>query len=120
MTTEYGRAQGQHGQPATYGQSPYGQPPYSPAPYGQLRASDQDRERVTSLLQTACAEGRLTQQEYDDRLGLALTAQLHGQLDALVADLVPRPAQRGTNALAIASLACGDRKSTRLNSSHRR
>ena len=65
MTTEYGRAQGQHGQPATYGQSPYGQPPYSPAPYGQLRASDQDRERVTSLLQTACAEGRLTQQEYE-------------------------------------------------------
>lgn len=107
MTTEYGRAQDQHGQPASYRQPPYGQPPYSQAQYGQLRASDQDRERVTSVLQAACAEGRLSQQEYDDRLGLALTAQVHGQLDALVADLVPRPAARGTNALAIASLACG-------------
>jgi hypothetical protein len=101
MTTEYGQTrEGQYGRPAPYGQ----------APYGQMRASDQDRERVTGLLQAAYAQGRLDQQEYDERLGLALTAQVHAQLDAVVADLVPPPARlmsRGTNSLAIASLACG-------------
>jgi hypothetical protein len=98
MTTEYGQAsESQYGRPAPYGQTGY----------GHLRASDQDRERVTSVLQSAYAQGRLTEQEYDDRLGLVLTAQVHAQLDALVADLVPPPVQRGTNSLAIASLACG-------------
>jgi Domain of unknown function (DUF4190)/Domain of unknown function (DUF1707) len=98
MTTEYGQApESQYGRPAAYAQTGY----------GHLRASDQDRERATSVLQAAYAQGRLTQQEYDDRLGLVLTAQVHSQLDALVVDLVPPPARQGTNALAVASLACG-------------
>ncbi|MGH3257049.1 MAG: DUF1707 SHOCT-like domain-containing protein [Streptosporangiaceae bacterium] len=42
---------------------------------GHLRASHADRERVVELLKVAFVQGRLTQQELDTRVGLALASQ---------------------------------------------
>jgi hypothetical protein len=53
----------------------------------QMRVSDQERERAAQLLQAAFAEGRLSDSELDERLGLALTAKTFGELAELVADL---------------------------------
>jgi hypothetical protein len=84
-----------------------------------MRAGDADRDRVVGLLTTAFTEGRLTKDEYDDRVESALAARTYADLDRLVADLpaasaavLPAPAARpvqlaGTNGLAVASLACG-------------
>lgn len=89
---------------------------------GKMRAADADRDRVAELLNTAYVEGRLSKDEYDARLGSALSARTYADLDQLVTDLpatrttrVP-PAARTTttvtpvaktNGLAMASLACG-------------
>jgi Domain of unknown function (DUF1707)/2TM domain len=55
-----------------------------------LRASDADRERVVALLRDAHAEGRLTAEEFDERMGRALAARTYADLADLTADL-PRP-----------------------------
>ena len=82
---------------------------------GQMRAADVDRDRAVSFLTTAFTEGRLTKDEYDERVEQALHARTYSDLDMIVTDLpgarsvgsppVVRP--KGTNGLAIASLACG-------------
>jgi len=82
---------------------------------GEMRAADVDRDRAVSFLTTAFTEGRLTKDEYDERVEQALHARTYADLDVIVTDLpgarsvgtppVVRP--RGTNGLAIASLACG-------------
>jgi hypothetical protein len=79
---------------------------------GQMRAADVDRDRAVGFLATAYTEGRLTKDEYDARLETALSARTYADLDRVVTDLpgarVPAvPQVRGTNGLAIASLACG-------------
>jgi hypothetical protein len=79
---------------------------------GMMRAADADRDRVVEFLNMAYSEGRLSKDEYDGRLENALSARTYADLDQLVTDL---PAARATavtpvartNALAIASLACG-------------
>lgn len=53
----------------------------------ELRASHEDRDRVVELLRTAAGDGRLTPEELDERLEVALTARTHGELEALTADL---------------------------------
>lgn len=86
----------------------HGQMRVTAGSFGQMRASDTDRDTATGLLQTAFAEGRLTADEYDARLGGALCAQTYAELDAVTADLPGRyPKAPRTNGLAIASLACG-------------
>src|SRR5262252_290427 len=82
---------------------------------GQMRAADVDRDRAVSFLTTAFTEGRLTKDEYDERVERALHARTYADLDVIVTDLpgarnvgtpsVVRP--KGTNGLAIVSLACG-------------
>jgi hypothetical protein len=85
-----------------------------------MRAADTDRERAVSFLSAAYTEGRLTKDEYDERLEQALKARTYSDLDTLVSDLpgaqmfparlpgnLPVLRARGTNGLAIASLACG-------------
>jgi Domain of unknown function (DUF1707)/Domain of unknown function (DUF4190) len=83
--------------------------------WGKMRAADVDRDRVAGILGTAFTEGRLTRDEYDDRLHTALTARTYADLDQVVADLpaapsaevAPVPEETQTNGLAIASFACG-------------
>jgi hypothetical protein len=89
---------------------------------GAMRASDDDRSKVQALLNDAFAEGRLTQQEWDQRASELATAATYADLDRLTADLpgralspqhsaagppVPWQAAPRTNRLAIAALACG-------------
>jgi uncharacterized membrane protein len=88
------------------------------AAYASVRASDADRERLVEVLKDGFAEGRLTQDEYNLRMGRAYTARTYGELGALVADL-PGGAPSGpayafpayrrprTNGMAIASLGFG-------------
>ena len=52
-----------------------------------LRASHEDRDRCVELLRVAAGDGRLTADELDERLELALTARTYGELAGLVADL---------------------------------
>jgi hypothetical protein len=53
-----------------------------------LRASDDDRERVVELLAAAAADGRLTLEEHSHRVQRAYQARTLGELAALTTDLV--------------------------------
>jgi Domain of unknown function (DUF1707) len=60
----------------------------------RMRVSDADREAVTARLRDHYAEGRLTQDELDERVSAALGAKTFGDLRALTTDLpgpVPVP-----------------------------
>lgn len=54
---------------------------------GELRASHEDRDRIVERLRVAAGDGRLTAEELDQRLDVALTARTLGELDTLVVDL---------------------------------
>jgi len=56
----------------------------------ELRASHEDRDRVVEVLRVSAGDGRLTAEELDQRLELALTARTYGELAKLVSDL-PAP-----------------------------
>jgi hypothetical protein len=86
----------------------------------QLRAADADRDRVAGILGVAFTEGRLSKDEYDARLGAALSARTYADLDQVVTDLPAQPVRTGpvarttdvapaarTNGYALASLLCG-------------
>ena len=53
----------------------------------ELRASHEDRDRVVELLRVSAGDGRLTAEELDERLEMAMTARTYGELAKLVADL---------------------------------
>jgi Domain of unknown function (DUF1707) len=55
---------------------------------GNLRASDADREQVTTLLSTAYAEGRLTREEHDERVDQLMAAKTFDDLIPITRDLV--------------------------------
>jgi hypothetical protein len=88
---------------------------------GAMRASDDDRSKVQAILNDAYAEGRLNQQEWDQRAAELASAMTYAELDRLTADLpgqslrpqyagsMPQPwqPQPRTNKLAVAALACG-------------
>jgi hypothetical protein len=57
---------------------------------GDLRASDADRQRVADMLREHCASGRLTIDEFDERLGQALASKTLGQLQEPLRDLPVR------------------------------
>ncbi len=59
---------------------------------GNLRASDADREKVTTVLTTAYAEGRITREEHDERLSQVLAAKTFDELVPITQDLVLAPA----------------------------
>jgi uncharacterized membrane protein len=92
--------------------------------FGRLRSSENDRERAVDVLKAAFAEGRLTKDEYDERVSGAYESRTYAELEALTRDLPagplgslpavgPRSAQvavpvhQSLNSLAVASLACG-------------
>jgi hypothetical protein len=53
----------------------------------RLRASDADRDRVAAMLREHHAAGRLTGDEFTERLAAAFSAKTLGDLDELMADL---------------------------------
>jgi hypothetical protein len=52
-----------------------------------LRASDADRERTVALLREHAVEGRLTLEEFTDRMSAAYLARTHDELEQLAGDL---------------------------------
>lgn len=62
--------------------------------YENIRISDADRERVTARLREHFAEGRLTQDELDERVTTTLNAKTFGDLRGIMADL-PEPGPLG-------------------------
>ncbi|HEU4425828.1 MAG TPA: DUF1707 domain-containing protein [Pilimelia sp.] len=56
-----------------------------------LRASDADRQQVVAELERHTAAGRLTLDEFDERVALALAALTRGDLAAVTHDLPAEP-----------------------------
>lgn len=54
---------------------------------GRLRVSDADRDQISDVLGEHAAEGRLTMNELDRRLGLLFAAQTRAEVAPLLADL---------------------------------
>ena len=76
-----------------------------------MRASDHDRQQVVDVLRTGLEDGRLTMEEYTERMGRAYQAVTYADLAPLSADLpaagppapepraaAPRPAVAGPRA----------------------
>jgi len=99
-------------------------PPGYPVAHGQarmnphMRAASADRERAVDVLKAGFTEGRLTQEEYNERVGRAYAAKTYAELTVLTADLPagampavwPVPVYQppmSTNSLARASLVLG-------------
>jgi hypothetical protein len=80
-----------------------------------LRAADHDRQEVVDHLRTALDDGRLTLEEYLDRMGRAYQAVTYADLAPLSADLpvggrvgaAPAPAAKPAVAAAPPSPWCG-------------
>jgi hypothetical protein len=66
-----------------------------------LRASNEDRDRVVDALRVAGGDGRLSAEELDTRLESALSARTLGELAGLTADLPIAPSGKGKDVLAI-------------------
>jgi hypothetical protein len=64
---------------------PPSQPEAGPPP--AIRVSDRDRDATAYRLQDAFAEGRLDDEEFDQRMRAALTAKVSTELDVLTTDL---------------------------------
>jgi hypothetical protein len=62
-----------------------------PPPDPRLRAGDGDRDAVAEQLREAHAEGRLSMEELEERLGKTYAARTFADLAPLTADLPPRP-----------------------------
>jgi len=58
-------------------------------PDPNLRAADTDRQAVAAVLGRAMSDGRLTVEEYDERLAKAYAAKTYGELNQLTTDLPP-------------------------------
>jgi hypothetical protein len=63
----------------------------------RMRVSDADREQVTARLREHFAEGRLNQEELDERITATLSAKTVGDLRRIMADL-PEPEPAGAQA----------------------
>jgi uncharacterized protein DUF1707 len=63
-----------------------------------MRAADSDRAAVAAALGRHMADGRLTVEEYEERVGRAYAARTYGELAGLTTDLpssgLPTPAPR--------------------------
>jgi hypothetical protein len=61
--------------------------PLVAAGQGLLRTSRADREHVVGVLQVAFVQGRLTQDEFEARIGQALASRTYSELSAVTSDL---------------------------------
>jgi uncharacterized membrane protein len=123
-----GNPAAQYPPPAQYPSAQYPSGPYSHARIRQypqtqmhpaMRASSADRERAVDVLKAGFAEGRLTQDEYNERMSQAYEARTYADLAALTVDLPVGPVPPGmmqqwrsapvtrTNSMAIASMILG-------------
>ena len=69
-----------------------------------MRASDRDRQQVVERLRSALEDGRLTMDEYVNRMEVAYQAATHGDLAPLCADLpASNPANGGPQRSAAAT-----------------
>ena len=87
--------------------------PYAPGASFHLgmRAADADRERAVGVLRAGFAEGRLTKDEYDERITAVLAARTYGELSELTVGLPAGPLPSlspplKTNKTAIKALKC--------------
>jgi hypothetical protein len=64
----------------------------------QMRAGDDDRQRVVDDLQRHTAEGRLTLDEFTERLGVVYSARTLGELAEVTRDLPTAPPPADTAA----------------------
>jgi hypothetical protein len=60
--------------------------------YGRLRTSRADREQVIDVLKAAFTQGRLDQDELDERVSRALASRTYADLAVLTADIPIEPA----------------------------
>lgn len=81
---------------------------------GHLLASHAEREQVIGLLKTAFVQERLAKDEFDLRVGWALTSRTCGELGALTADIparlpgvqLPQAAREWSNKKVAAAVTC--------------
>jgi hypothetical protein len=66
----------------------------------ELRAGDDDRERIVSALHRHAQAGRLDPVELDERVEAALNAKTFGELEELVRDLPDETSTPGARAVA--------------------
>ena len=76
---------------------------------GHLRAAQSDREQAITMLKAAYAQGRLTMDELEVRVGRAFASRTYAELAALTADI---PADSPAASLAAASLAAASLAAT--------
>jgi hypothetical protein len=77
--------------------------PHREGPAPAVRASDQERDDAVQRLQTAFAEGRLDDGEFDERMRTALAARTRDDLASLFADLPSVPARPTATATTMAA-----------------
>jgi hypothetical protein len=73
-------------------------------PAADIRASDAERDAALQRLSAAAGDGRLTLEEFSQRMDRATTAKTRAELDHLVADL---PADLGAASSAVAERSPG-------------
>ncbi len=69
--------------------------PSGPGASPEMRASDADRDLVIDVLREAVGDGRLTAEEFEERVQAAMSSRTFGELATLTADLVAPPASPG-------------------------
>jgi class 3 adenylate cyclase len=74
------------------------------------RPTDADRDRLVALLREHCADGRLTLDEFSDRVSLVLKARSTRELDALSSELgvaLPATPEREPRCTKVLGIMCG-------------
>ena len=66
-------------------------------PAGGIRASDAERDATVERLSRAAGDGRLTLEEFSQRMEQATAAKTRAELDRLVTDLPAEPAAAGAS-----------------------
>ena len=92
--------------------NPQGQREPGTGPELTQRVADADRDRTVNALREHVVEGRLTLDEFSERMGAALQARTRGELDAVMADL-PASEQRNRVGSSVTPQVPSPRKTSR-------
>lgn len=88
----------------------------APLVLSEMRVSDQDRDSAVEVLSEHAAAGRLTLDELEERLSVALAARTRSELGALTRDLpgiAGRPAERRKAVRWMIAVMGGSRRTRR-------